>query len=194
MLMATSSPQADIIGVLIGAIPAPMGTTSLLLLAACALTLIFRRSVSFVAFFTQLSVVTAFAYVYFEYDILAVLNMFAGSMFIFGLIFLSCVKRKPMRNNLSWFIFGVLSGIAYIVLAFYSKTENAVVFAVIIAAPFGVDLDRHSFSVADVLGGKNSALNFKIRSKFNKQLVNMNETLSILEDREKPEEREKSDK
>ena len=187
-LVASSSPLITFMDVLIGKLPAPMGTAYLLLLAVCALVLICRRSVSAVGFFTQLGIVTVFSYIYFDYNMLAVFNMLSGSMFVFGLLFLSCVKKKTSRASSSWFILGVLTSIAFLTLEFYSKTENAIIFAVIIATPFGVDLDRHSF--AEVLKKGSSGIIYKVRSRFNKQLVNVNETLALLDERGTEEQRE----
>ncbi len=186
-LINASVPSADYMDILIGKFCGPMGTAYIILLAVITAVLIFRRSVSAISFLTVISAVTIYAYFYYGYNILQVMNFLGGGMLIFGLIFLACDYRTIPKSKLSRFIFGIILAVLIIIFEFYAKAENAVIYAVIIAAPICIELDKRAFSFADIVNFENSGLIVKIRRKFNKPAKNLNETLKILERGEKSE-------
>ncbi len=171
----------DIMDLLIGKVYGPMGTGFIIILAVCALILILRRSVSAISFFTQIIIISVFSFFYLGRDLLSLVNLLCGGMLIFGILFLSCDFRTIPKTKLSRFIYGAVVAILFLIFEFYSKTENAIIYAVIISAPIGIELDKRALSFADILDKNNSGLAARFKRRFIKPVKSINETLQILE-------------
>lgn len=175
---ATDTGGTNVMDILIGKFCGPMGTDFILLLIIAAVFLMMRRSVSAVTFFTEFLIVFGFAYIYYKYDLLKTLNLMSSGMLIFGMLFLSCEFSTIPKTYSSRLIYGFITAILILIFHFYAKAENAVVYAVIIAAPFGIELDRKALSFADMLNKNGPAAKFKKR--YDKNLNNVEETITLI--------------
>ncbi len=177
--LLTGTASASFIDVLIGKFSGPMGTGIVLLLAVSAAFLMLRRSVSAIAFFTELAVTGLYAFIRYGFDPMSVLYFFSTGMLLFGMIFLSCDYSVIPKTRSSRFIYGLIVGLCIIMFYQYSGTENAVVYAVIVSSPVGIELDRRALSFADMLKKRKKRGGFMKKS--NKLLGSINETLEMLD-------------
>jgi len=177
--LLTGTTPVSLIDTVIGKFAGPMGTGFVLLLAVAAAFLILRRSVSAITFFTELVVTGIYALVKYGFDPMAVLYFFSTGMLLFGILFLSCNYTVIPKTKSSRFIYGLAAGLCIIMFYQYSGTENAVVYAVIISSPIGIELDRRALSFADMLKKRGKRKGFMRRS--NKTLGSINETLEMLD-------------
>ncbi len=176
--MLTGTASASVIDVLIGKFTGPMGTGAVLLLAVAAVFLMFRRSVSAITFFTELVTIGLYALIKYDFDLMSVLYFFSAGMTLFGMIFLSCDYTVIPKTRSSRFIYGLTVGLCVIMFSQYSGAENAVIYAVIISSPIGIELDRRALSFADMLKKRKKHGGF---GRANKLLGSIKETLEILD-------------
>lgn len=176
--MLTGTASASVINVLIGKFTGPMGTGAVLLLAVAAAFLMFRRSVSAITFFTELASIGLYALIKYDFNLMSVLYFFSVGMTLFGIIFLSCDYTVIPKTRSSRFIYGLTVGLLVIMFSQYSGAENAVIYAVIISSPIGIELDRRALSFADMLKKRKNRVGF---GRTNKMLGSIKETLEILD-------------
>jgi len=141
--------------------------------------LIFRRSVSAITFFTELILLGLYAFFKYDHNLMCVLYFFTSGMLLFGMIFLSCDYSIIPKTRSSRFLYGVFFALCVIIFNDYSSTENAVIYAVILSSPIGIELDRKALSFADMVSKRKGLLH-----KINKPLNNISETLDILDNNE----------
>lgn len=177
--LITESSDLSVIDALIGKFSGSMGTGFVLLMCVAAVFLILRRSVSAITFFTELVLLAVYAFFKYESNLMCVLYFFTSGMLLFGMIFLSCDYSIIPRTKSSRFLYGVVFSLCVIIFNDFSSTENAAIYAVIIASPIGIELDRKALSFADMVSKRGSVL-----KKINKPLNNITETLDILENNE----------
>lgn len=178
--ISTDAPSASIMDMFIGKFNGPMGTGATIILLISAVFLALRRSVSAISFFTQLAIVAGYTFIYSRFSLEYTLSNISGGMLIFGMIFLSCDYRTIPKTKSSRFIYGVIMGVLVLVFRFYANVENAVIYAVIIAAPFGIELDKRSVSFAEILSKEKSGIFVKLKRRFNKNLNHVGETLTLI--------------
>lgn len=176
--LLTETASASLIDILIGKFTGPMGTGAILLLAVAAAFLMLRRSVSAITFFTELVVAGLYAFIKYDFDPMSVLYFFSTGMMLFGMLFLSCDYSVIPKTRSSRFLYGLVVGLCIIMFCQYSGTENAVICAVIVASPIGIELDRRALSFADMLKKRKKRGGFMKKS--NKTLGSINETLEML--------------
>lgn len=176
LMMGTS--DISLIDTLIGKFYGPMGAGFVILLIIAAVFLMLRRSLSAITFFTEFVLLSLYALVYYDFNLMSVLYFFSGGMLLFGMIFISGDYCTVPKNRISRLIYGLIFSISVMLFHSYSSTENAVIYAAIIAAPFTIELDRKAFPFADMLKKRKFLVN-------NEPLNHINETLEILEKNEK---------
>lgn len=166
------------IDIITGNFSGPMGAGFVLLLAVAAVFLMCRRSVSAIAFFAELLAAGLAAFIHYGFKLLPLMYFFSGGMFIFGALFLSCGADIVPKTRSSRLIYGISAGLFTALFHFYAHAENAVVYAVIISAPLGIELDKRALSFADMLKKRRG-----IFMKVSKPLGNVAETLDIINDK-----------
>ncbi len=175
LFITSGSPSVSAPDLLVGKFSGPMGTGFVAILLVAAVFLALRRSVSAIALSAEVVVSGIAVFLLSGFDPNAVLTFFAGGMTLFGMIFLSCEYSSMPQTRSSRLLYGILVGGLTVLLQYYSKTENAIVYAVIIAAPFGIELDRKALSFAEMLKNRRGLF---FRSK---PLKHVQETLDILD-------------
>lgn len=176
----SSIPNVSFIDILLGKFCGPMGATHIMILLVAALFLIFRRSVSGIVFFTETTVVLLFSFLYKNMQINWLPYTLGGDMLLFGVLFLSCDFRTVPKTRSSRFIYGLIVGCMIIFFQYFGKVGTAIVFSVIVAAPFGIELDKRALSFAKMLNKSNGTLSYA-KKLFNKPLHYINETITLLE-------------
>ena len=175
LFITSGSPSVSAPDLLVGKFSGPMGTGFVAILLVAAVFLALRRSVSAIALSAEVVVSGIAVFLLSGFDPNAVLTFFAGGMTLFVMIFLSCEYSSMPQTRSSRLLYGILVGGLTVLLQYYSKTENAIVYAVIIAAPFGIELDRKALSFAEMLKNRRGLF---FRSK---PLKHVQETLDILD-------------
>ncbi len=149
--LSDDAASSSIIDLLVGKFCGPMGTGFIILFIITAVFLMLRRSISSISFCSQFAVVVIGTLIYCRFDMKYTLSVLCGGMMIFGMIFLSCDYRTMPKTRSSRLILGLLTALLTLIFRFYAGAENPIVYAVIIAAPFGIELDRKMLSFAKII-------------------------------------------
>lgn len=147
VILADGAVNTSTVELLIGKFNGPMGTGFVIFFLISAVFLMLRRSISAIAFFSEFAVIFVGTLICCDYDLKYTLSVLCGGMIVFGMVFLSCDYRTIPKTKLSRLIFGIITGLLTLIFRFYSEVENPIVYAVIIAAPFGIELDRKILSL-----------------------------------------------
>lgn len=149
--LSNDSVSNSVIDLLVGKFYGPMGTGFVILFVITAVFLMLRRSVSAISFCSQLVVVVVGTLIHCKFNISYAMSVICSGMLIFGMIFLSCDFRTMPKTKSSRFILGLLTGVLTLVFRFYAGAENPIIYAVIIAAPFGIELDKKMISFSKII-------------------------------------------
>lgn len=179
-VILTDATAGSVMDMLIGKFCGPMGTGFTVILMTAAAFLMIRRSISAISFCTQAAVIAVFTYIYNGFSFKYTLSVLSGGMFIFGIIFLSCDYRNIPKTKSSRLIYGIIVAVLTIVFRVYAEAENAIVYAVVIAAPLGIELDRKAISFAEILSKERSGIFSKLKRRFDKNLNHVDETLTLI--------------
>lgn len=177
--LGTEASSLSVLDIMVGKFYGPMGTGFFALLVVAAAFLIFRGSVSPLMFLSETLTVGLIALIHYGFEPMSMLYFFSSGMLLFGMLFLSCDFGALPKTKSSRLICGVFTGLLIAMFQFVSHTENAVVYAVIIAAPVGTELNRRSVSFAEMLKNKKG-----IFRRTNKPLKHVEETLEMLDKKE----------
>lgn len=151
VILSNDAASSSIIDLLVGKFCGPMGTGFIILFIITAAFLMLRRSISAISFCSQFAVIVIGTLIYCGSDIKYTLSVLCGGMTIFGMIFLSCDYRTMPKTRSSRLILGLITGVLTLIFRFYAGAENPIIYAVIIAAPFGIELDRKMLSFAKII-------------------------------------------
>lgn len=150
-VIANDTTTLSAMDILIGNFCGPMGAGFIIILLVSAVFLMLRRSISAISFFSQLAAVFCFSFGYYSYSLYDSLALVSGGMILYGIIFLSCDYSIMSKTKTSRLMYGIIAGGATILFQFYGKAENAIVYAVLIAAPLGIELDKKAVSFKEFL-------------------------------------------
>lgn len=148
-LSIATTPAVSDFDVLLGKFTGPMGSVHILILIVCAFVLMFRRSISALTFCSGTITILLLSYIFPKYGATAGYSVFYelfSGMMIFAMLFLACDFYTVPKTRSSRFLYGVLIGVITIVFRHFSSAENAIVFAVLIANPLTIPLDRSTLS------------------------------------------------
>ncbi len=148
-LNIASNPSVTNIDLLLGRFCGPMGATQAIVLIACAVALVIRHSMSLLTFFSGLGTVLAFAFFMPKFGstpLESVMYETVSGMVLFGLVFLASDCRCLPKRRSARFLYGIAIGLMTVMFRRIGVVENAIVCAVIIAAPIGISLDKSALS------------------------------------------------
>ena len=177
--ITAESSSVSYMDILIGKFSGPMGAGFILLLIVAAVFLLCRRSVSAISFFAELLSAGIAAVIHYGFEPLPMMYFYSGGMFFFGALFLSCGRNIVPKTRSSRLIYGIVTGLCMAVFHFYAHAENAIVYAVIISAPVGIELDRRALSFAEMLKKRRGVF-----MKVSKPFSHVAETLDIINDKD----------
>lgn len=119
---------------LIGAVPSPMGTGAVVLLAVCAVILIASRVISGAVLI--ISAAAAFVCGFSDGGFSGAAYELCKGMLIFGAVFLLCDFNIVPKIGAGRILYGLICGLLIIVMSNISSVENPVVYTAVISAPF----------------------------------------------------------
>lgn len=172
--LSNDAVSSSFIDLLVGKFYGPMGTGFTILFVIAAVFLMLRRSVSAISFCSQFVTVVAGTLIYCKFNLNYSMSVLCSGMTIFGMIFLSCDYSTMPKTKSSRLIFGLLTGALTLIFRFYAGAENPIIYAVIIAAPIGIELDKKMISFSKIISDhkKKKALKENVHTKTDESGLN----------------------
>jgi electron transport complex protein RnfD len=161
----SSSSYLDIIW---GKLAGPMGTSCVLIILICAVSLYFFRDIPPSAFFSAVASNTLL-FVLFPISAsgwtAAMYSVVTGS-FMFVLVFMACDLRFVPKRGFAQALYGIAFSTVSFVLRKYCGFENSAVFGFLIASVFSSELDRFDLFAGNKLSKLGAILDQKISKAF----------------------------
>ena len=161
----SSSSDLDIIW---GKLAGPMGTSCVLIILICAVSLYFFRDIPPSAFFSAVASNTLL-FVLFPISAsgwtAAMYSVVTGS-FMFVLVFMACDLRFVPKRGFAQALYGIAFSTVSFVLRKYCGFENSAVFGFLIASVFSSELDRFDLFAGNKLSKLGAILDQKISKAF----------------------------
>lgn len=148
-LQSGGVPKISLTDALLGNFAGPMGVTCILVMSACALYLLVRKTISWQLLFGAFSVVLIFALLFPRVSTTllssVIYEMMSGVLF-FGIIFMASDPTTTPKSGAGKFLFGLLLGFLTMMFRHFGHTELSFVFALLMMNPLS--------GLCDILGGK----------------------------------------
>ncbi len=142
-------PSTTAVDIVLGKFYGPMGATHVFLIIICAFVLVFRRSASGLTFFGGTITIAVLAYLYPAFGITRVESVFyelSTGTVLFSMLFFACDYYTVPKAKSTRLVYGVLIGVVAVLFQRLGNTENAILYAILIANPIGISLDDNAFS------------------------------------------------
>lgn len=143
-----SDPSFNIMNLLLGKVTGPMGATCIILIALCAIILIARKSISFLAFISFVGTILAVGFFFpqqsgISRELSVVYQLFSSAMLFSATFLVSDLNFLPKRK-FAKIIYGISVALISTVFIRYAKMEIGVVFALVILNPMCNYIDTFS--------------------------------------------------
>ena len=148
-----TTPAISNTDIMLGNFIGPMGTTHIIIILVCAIVLMLRRSISALTFCSGLGTILIFSYLFPKFGNSAMSSVYyelVSGMMVYGLIFLAGDYYTGPKTRSSRFLYGVLIGILTITFRHIGNVENPIVYAVLVANPLSIPLDRSTLSFSKI--------------------------------------------
>lgn len=129
------APRHDLLDMAMGNFPGPMGATNILVILACLLFLIFRRTVRWITPVTFLAAVSAFAFLFPRANVTGLQSVayeLMSGMLLFGGAFLLGDPVTTPKRGWSKAAFGLAAGVVVMIFRRYGELEDSLVFALLL--------------------------------------------------------------
>ncbi len=160
--------SASYLDIIWGKLAGPMGTSCVLIILICAVSLYFFRDIPPSAFFGAVASNTLL-FVLFPISATgwtaAMYSVVTGS-FMFVLVFMACDLRFVPKREFAQVLYGILFSSVSFVLRKHCGFENSAVFGFLIASVFSSELDRFDLFAGNKLSKLGEILNQKISKAF----------------------------
>lgn len=160
--------SASYLDIIWGKLAGPMGTSCVLIILICAVSLYFFRDIPPSAFFSAVAVNTLL-FVMFPIAAsgwtAAMYSIVTGS-FMFVLIFMACDLRFVPKRGFAQALYGIAFSTVSFVLRKYCGFENSAVFGFLAASVFSSELDRFDLFVGNQLSKLGAVLGRTISKAF----------------------------
>ena len=146
-----------------GKLAGPMGTSCVLIILICAISLYFFGNISKTVFFTGVAA-NVLLFVLFPENASgwqAVCYSFVTGSYMFVLVFMACDHRFVPKYELSRFIYALIVAVMAFVFRRFTTIENGAVFSLLLANIFKDELDRLSKALLELLDKTNIYLEKK---------------------------------
>lgn len=138
-------PTISTMELMLGNFAGPMGTTNILVIAACLIYLLVRKNVKWTLPLSYLITVSLFAAMIHHDNISAwesvVLELVSGSLMFIAVFMLTEPVTQPKRS-LAKILYGALAGFLTMMFRYYGYVLNGAVFALLLTNAFAPMLDR----------------------------------------------------
>lgn len=160
--------SASYLDIIWGKLAGPMGTSCVLIILICAVSLYFFRDIPPSAFFSAVASNTLL-FVLFPISAsgwtAAMYSVVTGS-FMFVLVFMACDLRFVPKRGFAQALYGIAFSTVSFVLRKYCGFENSAVFGFLIASVFSSELDRFDLFAGNKLSKLGVILEQKISKAF----------------------------
>ncbi len=160
--------SASYLDIIWGKLAGPMGTSCVLIILICAVSLYFFRDIPPSVFFSAVASNTLL-FVLFPISAsgwtAAMYSVITGS-FMFVLVFMACDLRFVPRRSFAQALYGIAFSTVSFVLRKYCGFENSAVFGFLIASVFSSELDRFDLFAGNKLSKLGEILDQKISKAF----------------------------
>lgn len=160
--------SASYLDIIWGKLAGPMGTSCVLIILICAVSLYFFRDIPPSAFFSAVASNTLL-FVLFPISAsgwtAAMYSVVTGS-FMFVLVFMACDLRFVPKRGFAQALYGIAFSTVSFVLRKYCGFENSAVFGFLIASVFSSELDRFDLFAGNKLSKLGAILDQKISKAF----------------------------
>lgn len=142
---------------LLGMFPGPVGTTSVLVIVACALYIFIKKTANFDTSLCFAASAMLFAFLFprivgTRLDSV-LFEMLSGSL-VFCAVFMASEPSTSPRTSLGRCIYGALGGIITMLFRYFGAFEQGAVFAILLINTLSPALDRFCWRVTELGGGK----------------------------------------
>ncbi len=136
----------SILDMLWGKLAGPMGTSSILIILICAISLYFFGDISKTVFFTGIAANVLLFVIFPQHasGVQAVCYSFVTGSYMFTLVFMACDHRIAPKQEFARFLYGLVIAVMAFVFRRFTVIENGAIFSLIIACIFSCEFDRLS--------------------------------------------------
>lgn len=139
------APTADVSDILMGLVPAAIGTAYILIIAVCGLCMIIRRSNSVCAVLSCLVVSGVLAFLFPRADVSGWYSVFyelTSGYLLFGVVFLASEPYRMPSRPVGCVLYGVVLGYITMMFRIFGQTEGSFLFALLITGAVTDAFDR----------------------------------------------------
>lgn len=144
-------PPIDKLDLLIGNFPGAIGTTYVLVLAVCALSLVIRRSISFTMTASTVLTISAYAWLFPRAGVGIKSSAYelAAGFVLFGTVFLANDPQLLPKTRSGRAIYGIVLGLSTMIFRTFGKVDGSFLFALLITNAICVNTDDFVESISD---------------------------------------------
>lgn len=164
------------IDILTGNVRGAMGSVHILILLVSAIFLMVRNSISKIVFLVEFLSICLFSCILNGFTLNSIFCVLGGDMIMYSIIFFSCDINTIPKTKTTRLLYALIVCLLFIIIQCFEKSDNSILYAIILAVPFANVLDRKSFSFANLINKKSFSLDY------NKHLQNVKETINLIDE------------
>ncbi len=138
-------PNIQIIDMLLGKQPGPMGSVHILVIISCVIWLIMRRSVYWPSILSFLVSCFCVSFIFpriHSARVLSVVYEFCSGSLLFGAVFMITDPVTSPKYNLSKIVYGALIGVLTMIFRYYGGFSQGIYFAILLGNSISFSLDK----------------------------------------------------
>lgn len=158
VLKLGGTPSNDIMEMLLGNYPGPMGATNILVLVTCLVYLLFRRTIRWQLPISFLGTCAFIAFLFPRIrtnGVNSLLYEMMSGMLLFGAVFMITDPATSPKRDSSMAFYGIFTGIITMLFRYFGGFEESMSFAVLFANVFAPVIDLNNETIHRIIRRKN---------------------------------------
>ncbi len=158
VLKLGGTPTNDIMEMVLGNYPGPMGATNILVLLTCLIYLLFRHTIRWQLPISYLGSCAFMAFLFPRIGangVQSLLYEMMSGMLLFGAVFIITDPATSPKRDSSLAIYGIFTGIITMLFRYFGGFEESMSFAVLFANVFAPIIDLNNESIHRIIRRKN---------------------------------------